>query len=351
VGLDVMVSAAHGAARPGFPLTMGVALRNLTGVLAGNGTVTFTFDPVLTFVSATGSPTVNGNILTWSIPNIGALQERTFSVNFEVPADVGLIGTVLSSTVTASVSNPEANLANNSYTYERTVTGSYDPNDKTALTSSRESSEVYNINTDEWIDYTIRFQNTGTDTAFFVVITDTLPSALDPATFLSMAASHTHSVSLSGQGILRWNFPAILLPDSNVNEPLSHGFVSFRIRPKQPVLPGTVIENVANIYFDYNEPVITEPSVLVAEFSTAVVEQGGSGISLSPVPASDLLHITSLQDIASVLITTVDGRVVFAQGVTSAAPSINVSRLNPGAYLLIATFNDGTSARQCFIKQ
>ncbi|MBK9629215.1 MAG: hypothetical protein IPO56_16370 [Flavobacteriales bacterium] len=53
-----------------------------------------------------------------------------------------------------------------------------------------------------------------------------------------------------------------------MNEPRSHGFVTFRIRPRTPVLPGTVIENIANIYFDFNPPVITEPSVLVAEFST-----------------------------------------------------------------------------------
>ena len=207
VGLDVMVTAASGPARPGFPMTMGIALRNLTGVLAGTGTVTLTYDPVLNFVSATPTPSVNGNTLTWTSPNIGALQQRTFNVNFEVPADVGLIGTVLTSTVTASVTNPEANLVNNSFTYQRTVTGSYDPNDKTARTSSRESNEIYYIDEDEWIDYTIRFQNTGTDTAFIVVITDTLPATLDPATF-ELAQPRMHITwSLYGPGR-----PAVHLP-------------------------------------------------------------------------------------------------------------------------------------------
>ncbi len=349
VGLDVRVTAASGPARPGFPMTMGVALRNLTGVLAGNGTVTLTYDPVLTFVSATPTATVNGNTLTWSSPNIGALQQRSFSVNFEVPPDDNLIGTVLTTAVTASVTNPEANLINNSFSYLRMVTGSYDPNDKTALTSSRESSEIYYIDGDEWIDYTIRFQNTGTDTAFTVVITDTLPSTLDPATFLNGAASHTHTVSLSGQGILRWNFPAVLLPDSNVNEPRSHGFVSFRIRPKQPVLPGTAIENIANIYFDFNEPVITEPSVLVAEFSTGVDEARASGLSVYPNPATATIAVVG-EDLASVRILSLEGRVLHQERVEAAPHRMDVHFLAAGTYFMECLHSNGQRAVTQFTK-
>ncbi|MCB0596178.1 MAG: T9SS type A sorting domain-containing protein, partial [Phaeodactylibacter sp.] len=49
----------------------------------------------------------------------------------------------------------------------------------------------------------------------------------------------------------------IMLPDSNVNEAASHGFVKFLIsqRPGNPL--GTRIENSAAIYFDFNAPVIT----------------------------------------------------------------------------------------------
>ena len=354
VGLDVMVTTASGPARPGFPMTVGIALRNLTGVLAGTGTVTLTYDPVLNFVSATPTPSVNGNTLTWSSPNVGALQQRTFSVNFEVPADVGLIGTVLTSTVTASVTNPEANLVNNSFTYQRMVTGSYDPNDKTALTSSRESSEIYYINGDEWIDYTIRFQNTGNDTAFFVVITDTLPSTLDPATFLNGAASHTHSVSLSGQGILRWNFPNILLPDSNTNEPRSHGFVSFRIRPKQSVLPGTIIENIANIYFDFNPPIITEPSVLVAEFSTGVGDLADSpGMLLMPNPTDGMLvvHVEEEGVAGRLRLLSMDGRMMLDQRMNGHRTELDLTELGAAMYLLEWTDQQGMRRVMTVIRQ
>ena len=119
-------------------------------------------------------------------------------------------------------------------------------------TSTRASDALYFIGQDEWIDYTIRFQNTGTDTAFHVIVTDTLPGTLDLATLEVGAASHAFTWALREQGTLKFRFFDILLPDSNVNEASSHGSVSFRIRPKQPLVPGTVIENMANIYFDFN---------------------------------------------------------------------------------------------------
>ncbi|MBK6831758.1 MAG: hypothetical protein IPG92_13905 [Flavobacteriales bacterium] len=173
----------------------------------------------------------------------------------------------------------------------------------------------------------MRFQNTGTDTAFPIVITDTLPQYLDPATIRMGAGSHGFSWSLSGQGTLRWVFPNILLPDSNVNEPRSHGFVSFRIRPYQPLLPGTTIENIANIYFDFNPPVITEPSVLVAEFSTGVADASSSELVLSPVPVSDLLTVQASSAIAAVRIMAADGREVLPSNTRGSGSSIDVSRL------------------------
>ena len=162
-------------------------------------------------------------------------------LRFQVPPDVGLLGTDLLSTATVSTSNTEADLSNNTYLLQRTITGAYDPNDKLATTSSG-NTDVWQLNEDEWIDYTIRFQNTGTDTAFNVVITDTLPANLDPGSIVMGASSHTFTWELRDAGTLKFYFPNILLPDSNINEPRSHGFVGFRIRPRLPLLPGDEID-------------------------------------------------------------------------------------------------------------
>ncbi|MBK9148037.1 MAG: hypothetical protein IPM12_09520 [Flavobacteriales bacterium] len=352
VPLDANIALAGGAARPGFEYHVGLATRNLTPAPSGAITVTMDFDPALGFISATPAPTtVLGNTLTWDQPEFTPFQQRSIQVRLQIPPDVGLIGTDLITTASVATLNADTDPSNNTTTLVRTVTGSFDPNDKLARTSSGQSAALYFIDQDEWIDYTIRFQNTGTDTAFHIIVTDTLPGTLDPSTLVIGAASHPFTWQLREQGTLKFRFFDILLPDSNVNEAASHGFVSFRIRPRMPVLPGMVIENTANIYFDFNPPVITEPSVLVAEFSTGVAQQRSSAISLAPVPASDELIVTSGDAMSNVLILAADGREVMRMSARSPHLRIDLNGLKSGAYLLIAELQHGTTARERFIKQ
>lgn len=135
------------------------------------------------------------------------------------------------------------------------VVGSYDPNDKQAQPRGVQDEHLIEPNTP--LEYQIRFQNTGTDTAFTIVLRDTLSPWLDPATVRPGAASHPYTWSLSNAGILTFRFDNILLPDSNVNEVNSQGFIQFRIdqHPDNPL--GAILENRAGIYFDFNAPVIT----------------------------------------------------------------------------------------------
>jgi|GEM_PF-266349 len=262
VPLDVAAMLSSGAARPGFQYQVSVLLRNHTPDLSGALTLTLQFDLLLGFLSANTAPnTVGSGTLTWNLPQLTAFQQRTIQMYFQVPPDVALLGQSLIATANVSTANPDGEPGNNTSTMVRIITGAYDPNDKLATTSLGGTSS-WIIGEDEWIDYTIRFQNTGTDTAFHVIITDTLPSTLDPSTLEIGAASHPFTWELRGAGTLKFRFLNIQLPDSNVNEPRSHGFVGFRIRPRLPLLPGDAITNIANIYFDFNPPVITEPSVL-----------------------------------------------------------------------------------------
>jgi uncharacterized repeat protein (TIGR01451 family) len=337
VPLDVSVSLSSGAARPGFQVLYGMEVKNLTPTSSGNVTISYTYDPTIQFLSANPTPSsVVGNTITWNQFSLFAWQTIPFTLGFQVPPDVGLLGYELVTIASATTTNTDGDLSNNSATNLRTITGAYDPNDKLAYTSGG-SSEAWIINEDEWIDYTIRFQNTGTDTAFNVVITDTLPANLDPATLVMGPASHSPlQWELRGEGTLRVSFPNILLPDSNVNEPRSHGFVGFRIRPRLPLLPGDEIINSANIYFDFNPPIITEPSILMAEFSTGVA---GSGTRDRPLIAiADLTRGTLLlsapgHTLIDGLLRDMNGRIVLHQGLHSDPAVLNVSALASGAYV------------------
>ncbi|MBL7826894.1 MAG: T9SS type A sorting domain-containing protein [Saprospiraceae bacterium] len=133
--------------------------------------------------------------------------------------------------------------------------GSFDPNDKQGFPTGLGSEHQVLPNTD--IEYLIRFQNTGTDTAFNIVVIDTLSALLDPASIRIGASSHTMEFGITETNILRFNFPNIMLPDSNINEVASHGYVKFRVSQKPDLADGAVINNDAAIYFDFNDPIIT----------------------------------------------------------------------------------------------
>lgn len=132
---------------------------------------------------------------------------------------------------------------------------SFDPNDKQAFPTGYAESHFIERNTP--VEYMIRFQNTGTDTAFSVVVLDTLSEFIDPASIRPGASSHAYTFDWSDDQTLRFTFDPISLPDSNVNWAASNGFVQFFARQKADLPLGTVIRNTASIYFDQNAPVQT----------------------------------------------------------------------------------------------
>ena len=194
----------------------------------------------------------------------------------------------------------------------------YDPNDKSAQPVGYGSSHYIYKHTD--LDYKIRFQNTGNDTAFLVVIRDTLSAHLDPATLIMGASSHPYTWQLSGQGILEVRFENIMLPDSNVNEMASHGFFRFRIQQRANNSIGTIINNQAAIYFDYNPPIITNTTFhTVGEnfeqiaVSVDEVENPKVSVLVYPNPFYDFTTIKVLgeeYDELNIKVVDVAGRVV-----------------------------------------
>ena len=160
------------------------------------------------------------------------------------------------------------------------VVGSFDPNDKRGFPLGWNDQHLLERNED--ITYTIRFQNLGNDTAFLVIIRDELPvETLDPGTVRPIAASHPYTWDLTGNGSLSFTFPNILLPDSTTNEPASHGFVQFQIKQRLDLPDGTRIENSASIFFDFNDPVITN------EYFHTI---GRPMISVTKTPSAQLLE-------------------------------------------------------------
>jgi len=172
----------------------------------------------------------------------------------------------------------------------REVIGSFDPNDKQGFPVGVGPQHLIRENTD--IEYLIRFQNTGTDTAFTVVVRDTLPAVLDASRIRFGASSHAYELEKTADNVLIFKFKNIRLVDKSTNEPLSHGYLKFRIA-QQPNLPyGTQIHNSAAIYFDFNPPVITNTTehevgkVVGISLSKEPGREAAPQVTVSPNPAT-----------------------------------------------------------------
>ena len=219
------------------------------------------------------------------------------------------------------------------------VIGAYDPNDKQAFPEGVHDER--HIEKNQPIEYLIRFQNTGTDTAFTVVIRDTLSPWLDPAGIRPGAAGHPYNWSLGGQGILTVTFPNIMLPDSNVNEAASHGFVQFTIDQKRDNKPGTRIQNSADIYFDFNAPIRTNTVFHTVEkdfLLTATHRPAGLPVlNIWPNPAAERLTVQLdrlFRPGQRLILYDPLGRVMQDFPVTGSTPEIRRNGLPAGMYWL-----------------
>ena len=328
--LDLGIHAGTAFARPGFATQLHATARNHSPQPSGPVTVTCTYDAALTYVGATPAPTVSGNTLTWQLPAFNSFGTAGLQVNLHVPASTPL-GTQLVSTWTVSNTLPDAVASNDTHTTTRTVTGSYDPNVKEVRTSSGQSDTQYILGTDNYLDYTIHFQNTGTDTAFTVVVTDTLDATLNMASFQQGTSSHACTVDFLPGRVVRWTFNNILLVDSTTNEAGSHGLTSFRIRLAEPIVPGTLIANAADIFFDFNPPIRTPDALITADFATGLAPAARSTVQLVPNPAHDRLTVVGAAGATRLRVRAADGRTVLEHALRN-GPTVELGALPAGLY-------------------
>lgn len=214
--------------------------------------------------------------------------------------------------------------------------GSYDPNDKQAL--PRGVGEDHLLRENTAIEYKIRFQNTGTDTAFNVVVLDTLSPWLNAASVRPGASSHAYTFQRREGNILEFRFDNIQLPDSSANLEASNGFLQFTVEQLPDNPDGTRIENSAAIYFDFNEPVITNTVFhTVGEVVVTVHESHATGLQTGlkayPNPFTETANVElPAAATGTFYLFTPDGRLVLQQAVRGHGFSLSAKQLKPGVY-------------------
>ena len=339
---DLQVTLTSSAApRPGFNNQFHVRWKNV-GTTLLSGTVTLNVDANYDITNSDPPANISGSIAVWTFDNLPPLQEGSALLSVYLPPSVSL-GTELSSSVSVELAgvvdlDPSNNLAG----VRQTVIGSYDPNDK-RVSPEGDVTESILQNNHNLLDYTVRFQNTGTASAINVSIVDTLSELLNINTLEIIGTSHPMRWEIGGQRTVTWFFDNIQLPDSVHNEPASHGFVRYRIQPKLPFseLLNKTAHNFADIYFDFNAPVrtnTTETKFVLPSSASSPDEKGF--VQISPNPAHEEITVACpfAASEAELSIFNVSGKMVLFQKAPVSGQRLNVvvntSDLLKGSYFL-----------------
>lgn len=335
------------APRPGFSYQNKVVYTNLGNQTVASGTVTFTKDPLVTITGNSQSgttPTATG--FTYNFTNLLPFETREMTVTMQVPTiPTVTIGQLLTNYANIVPLMGDIVPLNNSASNSQIIIGSYDPNDKMEAHGERIQYSTFTAN--DYLTYTIRFENTGSANAIDVRVNDVLHPMLDETTIRMISASHPYIMDRTGS-IVNWTFDNILLPPSVANTNTGKGYITFQIKPKAGYAVGDIIPNTASIYFDFN------PAIITNTFNTEFVQQLGvnefesADFVFYPNPVSESVTITvkNNSSITGVVVYDMLGKMVFSQKPNTALSTQNVdlSRVSKGIYLLEVTTESGAKA-------
>lgn len=327
-------------ARPGFTHKLIVHVLN-AGLHKANGNVILDYDAAVQYVTGGSSVDQVNRKVTFNftdlLPFTGSIQ---FEVVFQTPA-TSLAGEQQKYIAHVYPDLNDASFVDNEENLILTVVNSYDPNEKSISFPDGLASDCF-TEKDSILKYTVRFQNTGNYPASFVVIKDKLDDDLDIATLRTGSASHPFRIQFLPDQSLAFLFDPIYLPDSTRDEKGSHGFVTFYIKPKKDLVKNTVIKNKAEIYFDFNKPIITNSVQVIKCFSSATEEEHSQdAVRISPNPVIDQLHLDisfSKHFTGTLEVVDLIGRIVYQEHMDYAAGEISnilpIQHLTPGSYFI-----------------
>jgi hypothetical protein len=337
---DVSVSIIPlGAPRPGFSYVNKIAYKNL-GITTADGTITFNKDAnvAITNVSQVGT-VANANGFTYNFTNLSPYETRYIYVTMSVPAIPTVnLGDLLTNTASISAIANDINSNNNIVSNTQIVVASYDPNDK--MEAHGEKIQINQFTSNDYLYYTIRFQNNGTANAINIHIQDFLDSRIDEQSIRVVDASHKYIMERVNNQI-NWKFDYIQLPSYLENFDLSKGYVTFKVKLKPGFSAGDIIPNTASIYFDTNPAIITNTfqTEFVAALSNTIFESNNLLIYPNPTNSSVQINLqNTTEKLSSLVIYDVVGKTIKTiKNSPTNDLNLDVSDLSKGVYLVEIT--------------
>lgn len=271
--------------RPGFDNTLVITVENV-GTVSASPSVTFYQSEDLIYATSTPAPSfVDADSIVWDLPELPPFGKATIFVNVVVDVYVA-IDDWLELNATVFPITADENPVDNYGELRSQVVGAFDPNDKQVFPKGEFTPDM--LAQGDPLIYTIRFQNTGNYLAEHVRIVDTISQLLDIATIDILSSSHDMTHHIHRDNTVEFVFESIFLPDSFSNEPESHGFVKFSLKPKSTIAISDEIQNFADIYFDFNAPIRTNTVKNIFSYKSFVHHRRvANDIVIFPNPAVD----------------------------------------------------------------
>ncbi|AXG68392.1 internalin-J [Kordia sp. SMS9] len=336
-------------ARPGFDSNYKLVYKN-KGNTTLSGTINLTFeDDFIELVSA--NPMVDTqavNSLQWNYSNLVPFESREilFTMNLNTPTDASfpLNGDDIldfEATITPVIDDETMN--DNTFTLSQTVVNSFDPNDKNCLQGTEVTTELVG----KYVDYMIRFENTGTANAINVVVKDEINTAMfDPSSLIVTNTSHAVATRFTNANTVEFIFENINLPFDDAS---NDGYVTFKIKTLPTLMIDDTFENEAEIYFDYNFPIQTNNSITlikdVLSERTITIES----FEMYPNPVKDVVIISTREVIETIRIYDISGKFIQEASFTGTQNSIEIttSKLAQGTYFVkIKTVSGAVSVKK-----
>ncbi|MEL6812744.1 MAG: T9SS type A sorting domain-containing protein [Bacteroidota bacterium] len=341
--MEIMIVPTS-AARPGFDADYRLVCRN-KGNQPLSGTIELTYQNEL-MEYITSEPLFDNqtaNQFVWNYSNLLPFETLEYDITFNInaptsdpPVNNGDILTFLAKV--EPVSGDETP-QDNEFILEQVVVGSFDPNDKTCLQGISITPEEVG----DFVHYLIRFENTGTFPAENVVIRDVIDeSKLELETFVPVNSSHDF-VTRIDENEVEFIFEGINLP---FQEGENQGYVLFKIRTNPDLVLGDVFSNSAEIFFDFNFPIVTNTTetevAKILNVSSPLME----GVTVWPNPSSSLLYVKGGEDLELIDISVWSLLGQRVGGATAGAKFMDVSTLAQGTYFLQITTKKGQIFKQ-----
>lgn len=231
--------------------------------------------------------------------------------------------------VSASFTDSDDEVNNNTDTIDQTTVSAYDPNIKIPNPSSVNSKKDY-------IDYYIYFENLGNDTATNVTVVDTFSSKLNYTSFKIIQSSHDYTLGFGFLSII-FHFNNINLPPTKHNPESSRGYIALRTYMDEAVDIGDTIYNSAAIFFDYQQPVITNKSEVVFKKKSSITDILSHLFSLYPNPGNGNFRLNS-EEIEGVAVTDIGGKTILTLEKNERGEFCSNDQLSPGVYFVSFTY-------------